>query len=178
MKLSLADFYRDMREQRIVLAFLGVFSQEIMVECRNIITDRQQIDQNVLLVLTSVFVELTENILRYSAEREIREGKSRGVGIVVVRETPTSLTVASGNRSTTEAGKKMVDTWAHLNQRSKDELRQMYRDQRRAAREENALGAGLGLIEIARRAVLPVQCDFTPSDDTHGFVSLEITIAK
>lgn len=178
MKLPLSDFYSELRQQRIVLAFLGVFSQEIMVECRKIITDRQQIDQNVLLVLTSVFVELTENILRYSSERETREGVARGVGIVVVQETEVSFTVISGNEAEREQGEQMLAHCKHLNSLNKEELRQLYRERRREARRDDAKGAGLGLIEIARRAAGPICCYYTAHDEARGFISLEITIAK
>ncbi|MGF1453445.1 MAG: SiaB family protein kinase [Opitutales bacterium] len=178
MNLPLSDFYRDLRHQRIVLAFLGVFSQEIMVECRKIITDRQQIDQNVSLVLTSVFVELTENILRYSAEREMRDGVARGVGIVVVQETQDSFTVVSGNQTAPQQGKHLLENCERLNTLDKEQLRQLYRERRREARAADQSGAGLGLIEIARRASAPMQCQLIEQSDEVAFVSLEIAIAK
>jgi hypothetical protein len=178
MNLSLSEFYGKMRDQRIVLAFLGVFSQDIMVECRKIITDRREVDQNVLLVLTSVFVELTENILRYSAERESREGIDRGVGIVVVRETETHFTVISGNRAQFAQGRALQDACGHLNGLDKEQLRLLYRERRREVRQPDARGARLGLIEIARRAAAPMVCEFAGHDGEEGFVSLEIMIAK
>lgn len=178
MRLSLPQFYRELREQNIVLAFLGVFSQEIMVECKKILTDRQAIDRNCLLILTSVFVELTENILKYSTERELRDGRERGVGIVVVRETGEQFTVFSGNRAAHGEGSRIKDRCAELNGMGKEQLREAYRQQRRESLKEGASGAGLGLIEIARRSSGPVGCEIEVIDEDSCFVSLTINIAK
>lgn len=178
MLATLPAFYQNLRDQKIVLAFLGVFSQEIMVECRKILTDRQNIDKNCLLILTSVFVELTENILKYSEERELRDGKRRGVGIIVVRETDTHFIVHSGNRAKLDSAKGLVETCNNLNSMDKDGLRQLYRERRREARKADAKGAGLGLIEITRRADGPVECAMEPLNEAYGFVSLSIQISK
>jgi hypothetical protein len=178
MNASLSEFYHKLRDESIVLAFLGVFSQEIMVECRKILTDRRQMDKNRLLVLTGVFVELTENILKYSAERELRNGKHRGVGIVVVRESATHFTIQSGNLAKTAVGEALVSHCNELNLLDAEALKTRYLSQRREARKQGATGAGLGLIEISRRADGPVQCQAEPRSEGLCFVSISIPIAK
>ncbi len=43
---------------------------------------------------------------------------------------------------------------------SKDELKALYKEQLRAEPEEGSKGAGLGFMEIARRASKPIEFDF------------------
>ena len=46
----------------------------------------------------------------------------------------------------------------------KDELKKYYKKQRREeAKEENSKGAGLGFIEMARRASSPIEYDILPA---------------
>jgi hypothetical protein len=59
---------------------------------------------------------------------------------------------------------------------SKDELKALYKEQLRAAPEEGSKGAGLGFVEIARRASKPIEFDFAEIDGTHAFFALKATI--
>ena len=48
---------------------------------------------------------------------------------------------------------------------SAEELRQLYREKLREPAEQSSKGASLGLIEIARRASLPISFEVVPSVD-------------
>lgn len=172
-------FYAKMREHRILLSFMGVFSQQVMVEYGRLLNEREEIDDNRKLILFGIFVELTENILRYSQERASGPGnEARGVGVVIVSETDATYCVSSGNQvppARAEAVKAYCDELATLDAEA---LRQRYREQRRAPRQPDQRGAGLGLIEVARRGDHPLACDFSRLDAEHAFLSLSIQINK
>jgi hypothetical protein len=59
---------------------------------------------------------------------------------------------------------------------SKDELKALYKEQLRAEPEQGSKGAGLGFMEIARRASKPLEFDFTNIDSDHAFFALKATI--
>ena len=59
---------------------------------------------------------------------------------------------------------------------SKDELKALYKEQLRAEPEVGSKGAGLGFMEIARRASKPIEFDFTELDDNRAFFALKATI--
>jgi hypothetical protein len=59
---------------------------------------------------------------------------------------------------------------------SKDELRALNKEQLRAEPEIGSKGAGLGFMEIARRASRPLEFDFTDIDPKHAFFALKATI--
>ena len=50
------------------------------------------------------------------------------------------------------------------------------KEQLRAEPEEGSKGAGLGFMEIARRASKPLEFDFTEIDANHAFFALKATI--
>jgi hypothetical protein len=58
---------------------------------------------------------------------------------------------------------------------SKEELRALHKEQLRADPEEGSKGAGLGFMEIARRASKPIEFDFTDLGD-YTFFALKATI--
>jgi hypothetical protein len=59
---------------------------------------------------------------------------------------------------------------------SKDELKALYKEQLRAEPEEGSKGAGLGFMEIARRASKPIEFDFADIDSTYAFFALKASI--
>jgi hypothetical protein len=63
-----------------------------------------------------------------------------------------------------------------IREMSKDELKALYKEQLRADPEEGSKGAGLGFMEIARRASKPLEFDFTEIDANFVFFALKATI--
>ena len=52
----------------------------------------------------------------------------------------------------------------------------MHKEQLRAMPEEGSKGAGLGIMEIARRASKPIEFDFTDVDDCYAFFTLKASV--
>ena len=59
---------------------------------------------------------------------------------------------------------------------NKDELKALYKEKLRADPEEGSKGAGLGFMEIARRATQPIEFDFVEVDADYTFFALKATI--
>ncbi len=64
---------------------------------------------------------------------------------------------------------------SRIREMSKEELKALYKEQLRADPEEGSKGAGLGFMEIARRASKPIEFDFTDLGD-YTFFALKATI--
>ena len=56
---------------------------------------------------------------------------------------------------------------------NKEELRALHKEQLRAEPEEGSKGAGLGFMEIARRASKPIEFDFADVDGDYAFFTLK-----
>ncbi|HHC24848.1 MAG TPA: hypothetical protein ENK58_05450 [Desulfobacterales bacterium] len=59
---------------------------------------------------------------------------------------------------------------------SQDELRKYYKEQRRKKPDARSKGAGLGFIEVARKAGRPIAFDFRKADGDFYFFSIKTVI--
>jgi hypothetical protein len=64
----------------------------------------------------------------------------------------------------------------HLNSLDRKELRKYYKQQRLENHNSESKGAGLGLIEIARRVSSKIEYTFTPYEEGYTFFTLFATI--
>jgi hypothetical protein len=170
--------YVAAHEQHIVLSFMGVVTQELLVGYAKFLPEQTGLSDNSRLVLFGTFVELAQNILRYSAERAGPAGHERGIGLVLVSEQEKTFTVASGNLVDRAAADSLEAQLTGLAAMDRDGLKAHYRDRRRAGPPAGSVGAGLGLIEVARRAAAPLAWNFSPQSDGRVFFSLSVPIAK
>ncbi len=169
--------YQDAKSRRILLSFMGVVTQELMVEYGKLLRNHEGLSENSRLVLFGTFIELGQNILRYSAERNGPEGMTRGVGIVIVSEQDHTFTVSSGNRVTPRAADLLSAQLAHLGSLDAEGLKQFQRERRRSGPPPESAGAGLGLIELSRRACAPLAHSLLPVEEGF-FFSLSVPITK
>ena len=130
----------------------------------------------------SVFVEQVSNMLYYSAWRD-RDGQAgrdeaaATMGVLAVGERADAYFIQTGHAigaPKVETIRRRID---HLNSMDKKALRQYHRERLKADNDNpESRGGGLGLIEIARRAVPPLRYVFRPIDDrlTHFTLYAEV----
>lgn len=175
---QLYTHYLNARDQRIVLSFMGVVTQELLVGYAKFIPQQAGLSDNSRLVLFGTFVELAQNILRYSSERAGANGQERGIGLVLVSEQENAFTVASGNLVSAEIAQHLRTQLEAIGTLDREGLKTLHRERRRAGPPAGSLGAGLGLIEVARRASAPLAWNLSPQPDGRFFFSLSVSIAK
>ena len=65
-----------------------------------------------------------------------------------------------------------------VNSMNKDQLKEYYQQQLRKDRPENSKGAGVGLIDIARKTDYPLNYNFIPIDEKYSFYTMTILFKK
>jgi len=147
-----------------------------------------QLSGSVAKAIFSVFVEQVTNILMYSEEKKKFtqppdfEPVDVSIGTVIMgnkmdnRETFFVQTKNAVKNENINFIKERID---HLNTLDKQELRQFYKEK---VREDNDIpdskGAGLGLIEIARRATAPIGYTFEPISNGLSFFTMYVEITQ
>lgn len=125
----------------------------------------------------SIFVEKMNNIISYSADKEVitvgGENVEASKGIFIFGEENNTFFIQTGNtikNSNVEFLKKRID---HVNTLEKSELRK-YQKAMLLSRNENpeSRGAGVGLIEIARRATSKIEYDIIQVDENKSFITM------
>jgi len=186
MKLDIFRYNKMLSDDDICIIYSGpMWSDGIdgMAESLQLRLDLNDLPPHISQCVFSVFVEQVNNIIMYSAEKErfdrSIENKhwevSRGVFILGLRDN--TYFVQSGNLMDTQRIEKLKSRLDYLNTLGKQELRQYYREQMKSENEDpESKGAGIGLIEIARRATSKIEYDFEPYSDDLSYFTMRVAI--
>lgn len=164
----------------ILICFAGPFSHSIIEELGTAVKrylQAEQVTRTSLMSVFSIFIEQAQNVKHYS-ERKNTEAKSDGFfgsGIVVIGRCGDKYLVSSGNFVDPDDMREAVAGLDKLKGLDRQGLKAAYKEQ---LRKETAPGksAGLGFIDMARKASEPLQYAINQIDDQHCFFSLKAII--
>jgi len=179
---NLFQVKKDLDSCGIFLSFSGPISQNLMVELGDILKHRMELAEATtptILRVFSILVEQSQNIIRHSAEKIPEydsETEKMMFGTIAVGYKEGKYFVIGGNKIENDDVEKLKEKLTELQQMSKEDLKQSYRQQRKKDAEEGHKGAGLGLIELARKSSEPIEFCFEKIDDEFSFFSLKTLI--
>lgn len=178
-------FYEGLSDSHVMLTFKGAMSQDTLVEIGDILRlPDTDIDgahyTSTIKKLFAIMVEMAQNILFYSAERRYlpSQDKEVGIGMLVLMQSDSNYIVACGNRMSNRHVESIEQKCRYINQLDATQLRKYYTEQRRQSRPVDSSGAGLGLIDIARRSGNALQYSFHRIDDSESFFTLSVKLDK
>lgn len=130
----------------------------------------------------SVFIEQVTNVLMYSAEKEKyaihgKEEVEVPTGMLVLGQKGKKFFIQTGNVISRESIPLIEGRINHLNSLDKQGLRALHKRQLTHGDDNpGSKGAGLGLIEIARRSTAPLKYTFEPIDGNSMYFTLYVEI--
>jgi hypothetical protein len=174
--LTLRDTYL---QQRIMLCFNGPISRSLIEEIgkalRNYL-DTQQTAPAAAMDVFAAYIEMTQNIRHY-ARRQGYSDEQASATVAVAQDAEGRYQVSAGNLVEHSDGERLVATIEGLASLDKAELKAAYKRQLRQPRDAaSPSGAGLGLLDIARKSSHPLQASLQPLPSGQGFFSLTATI--
>jgi hypothetical protein len=176
------DFFglRDLfTRNRILLCFNGPISRSLIEEIGNALKNYLQADNaqpSAAMDVFGVYIEMTQNIRHYAMEQGYGEAESSAT-IIVARDPAGAYLVQAGNVVEEADGHALVADVARLATLDKAALKAAYKEQLRRPREEStSSGAGLGLIDIARKSSQALAARLTTLPDGKAFFSLKAVI--
>ena len=161
-----------------MICFNGAFAHSIIEEIGNALRrylQEQEEQKSAALDVFAVYIEQAQNIRAYLARKQFRDPAEANAIIVIARKGERYV-VSSGN--IVEAGDQ-AGLAARLEEvRAADAgvLKQMFRQRLRSEDRNPGGGAGMGLIEVARRCAEPLQYAFHPLDAGHSFFTLTAVV--
>jgi hypothetical protein len=173
-----------MQGNGVIFAYSGYVTEQVLSGVGEAIKQKMTIEdanRKTMRSVFAVFVEQMQNIIRYSAEK-IPPGETADsvmalrYGILTVGQEGAGYIVHAGNLIEHGDTGRLRDRLAALRAMSKDELKAAYKAQLKTGPDEFSKGAGIGFIEIARRASEPIDFDFTDVDSEHAFFALRACI--
>jgi uncharacterized protein DUF6272 len=185
---QLMDMRSMLHKQGVIFAYSGYVTEPVLSGVGEALKQKLTIDDADTKTLRSVFaifVEQMQNIIRYSAEKAGQplppasdEGALKEIryGILTIGREGGDYVVCAGNLVAKGDVERLQERLSRIRDMSKDELKALYKEKLRADPEQGSKGAGLGFIEVARRATKPIEFDFADIDGDHAFFAIKATI--
>lgn len=174
---DLFEIRETYNEKNILLCFNGPFSQGLIEEIGSALKKYLQSEaasSSSSLDIFAVYIEIAQNIREYSAARGYREADASAT-VVISRDGQGRYEISAGNIVEPADGQALVERINGLAAMDKAELKALYKEQIRKPREDEG-GAGLGLIDIARKAGAPISCSLHPTGGSRSLFSLRVVI--
>jgi hypothetical protein len=176
---SLAALREFFSAERILICFNGPISRTLISEIGVALKDHIESTRDCMgaaMDVFSVYIEMSQNIRHYSASQHFVEPEATAT-VVIAESGDGHYVVSAGNVVQQADGEALLERVQHLASLDKVQLKVLYKEQLRRPRSEGVTtGAGLGLIDVARKSSAPLQCSLDVLDAGMAFFTLRATI--
>jgi len=175
---SISNIYDEMIGNGFSLVYLGEFNHEItrmfttMTESN---MERNSEERSVQRKVFHVMVETLQNMNKHSDE--LSKTSQTGSGLFIIGKKNDTYYVITSNKVAAEHREFLEETLIKVNNASKEELKEMYKRQMKEGVLTEKGGAGLGLIDIARKTEEKLNFQFIPFDDKYYFFILKVEVS-
>ncbi|MBF0565834.1 MAG: hypothetical protein HQK89_11370 [Nitrospirae bacterium] len=176
--IKLLDLKNYLDGKGVFLYFNGRISHDLLIQLGDTLKQelkREEVESNTIVKVFSMFIEQMQNVVRYSAPGETNVPPAPAhfqVGVVSVGYDGNYYFVASGNRVPATDVNRIREKLEKIRSMDKDQLKVYYKEMRKKDIPEDSVGAGLGFIEMARKADKPLEFEFSELNDRESFFSL------
>lgn len=181
---NLHQLIGELTSYGIIVSFNGSFTQGIIEEIGTAITSYLQAEKNTdetdIHNVFSVYIEQAQNIKTYFVKKAVGNDKleiNRRAfeSIIVIGRHDDRFFVCSGNLVHNDDVKKLKESIDYVNSLTKDQLKQYYKATLRRT-DSNSDSAGLGIIDMARKAAFPLEYMFMSRDERYSFFTLKVSL--
>lgn len=181
MENTIYILQKKLKQANIEFIFSGVFSQGLIEELGIALKQRLQIQQAAKSKISSTFftfVEQTQNIKQYEVSKESTENFSiiAGSGVIAISKTDIGYCINSGNIILNEDIPNLKEKLDKIIAMNEIELTNYFRETSRKEVDMTSGRAGLGLIQIARKASGKIDYNFEKIDDSYSYYTLTVNV--
>lgn len=173
---SISNIYDEMIENGFSLVYLGEFSHEITKMFTSMAEsdmEKNSEERSVQRKVYHVMVETLQNMNKHSDE--IKE-RNIGNGLFIIGKKHDVYYVITSNKVAKNHKDHLEKALISVNSATAQELKEMYKRQIKEGSLSNKGGAGLGLIDIARKTGETLNYQFLPLDEENYFFILKVEI--
>ncbi|HEX7647789.1 MAG TPA: biofilm regulation protein kinase SiaB [Noviherbaspirillum sp.] len=177
--IDLFSLQQTYNQQRIMLCFNGPLTRSLIEEIGNALRNylqRENAPPSSSMDVFGAYIEMTQNIRHYAASKGWDESAASAT-VVISRDDQGRYVVSAGNIVEDADGSVLADRVAALAAMDRAQLKSEYKEQLRKPRDEaSTSGAGLGLIDMARKASEPLSCSLRKLEDGRAFFSMRVVM--
>lgn len=174
---SVLTIYDELLENGISLVYLGEFNHDITKMFTSMAEDDMERKSEKISTKKKVYhvmVETLQNMNKHSDE--LTDEGNIGRGLFMIGKKEESYYIITSNRVSKSKKELLESALEEINAASMEELRDMYMQQIKHGSLSEKGGAGLGLIDIARKTTGYHDFQFLPFDDDSYFFILKVEI--
>lgn len=178
---NLMGLQKALQDYGVMITFSGRFTQEVIEELGDAVRkylETEAISLRDTFAVFSVFIEQTQNIKNYSAQKSASPlgEKIANSGIVAIGKSGEGYFVSSGNLLDAQDVDRLTCHLESIMAQDKAGLKKMYKDQLKKEPTGCSVGAGLGMIDMARKACQPLQYSIVAVDEALCFFTLQVQV--
>jgi len=169
-----------LRDNGVVLYFKGPVTQEVVEGLGSMIRRKVDFEIDSRTKASSVFavlVEQLQNVLHYAADSVDLASGRMAKAELVIRHVEEGFSLTCGNQVAMDRAGRISERLDALAAIGKEDLKALYKSARQNGPDDLSRGAGLGLLEMARRAVKPLRYEIVPIDARLGWFWLDVVIS-
>lgn len=173
------DIHKKMLDTNLSLVYQGGFSQEItkaFVSLAEKNMDQAEEIRSVKRKVFNVMVECLQNIVKHS--NEMKDTPIGQNAIFLVGVDQVKYVISSGNIIYSENIPTLETLLNKINSLDKEGLKSYYKEVIKEGKLSEKGGAGLGLIDMARKSGEKLIYEFKTIDEQYAFFSLQILIPR
>lgn len=176
------ELHKIMLSKKLILVYEGEFTQEntkIVLSMAENNMEKIGEENNIKRKVFNVMVECLQNICKHADEyKKVSDDIEDHPAIFMIGKGDEGYVVASGNAMHTEKVESLKEKLHHINSLDKEGLKNLYKDIITKGTMNEKGGAGLGLIDMARKSGQKLDFDFEKIDNKFSFFSIQTKISS
>ena len=175
----LYDFHNQMEDNNLIMVYQGDFSQELI---RTILSftelkfNTQEIGNNTRRRIFNLMVECLQNVSKHQFKGQ--HDDPRKSSMFMIGFTDDDFLIITSNPIQNIHIPRLQRILEEVNALDKDGLKQLYQKVRMENRFSEKAGAGIGIIDMARKSGKKLEYNFEAIDDELSVYSLMVKVPK
>jgi hypothetical protein len=177
--MKVKELELELYKSDIIFAFSGSISYNVLSAISLSIKDElNRIDgtSKELFNVYYVLIELVQNIMNYSINKDEDSGNGSGTCFIKHHKQSKKFKVCSGNLIANEQVSKIREKLDKINSFDEVGLKAYYKEIRRSGKDSHDKGGGLGFIEIARKTSEKLYYEITKIDNKKSYFEINVNI--
>ena len=178
----LQDYQLDTEAKKALVYYKGTFNQDTLLRISNYLRDGLPTHRKISKKIFSIFIELAQNISKYSAEHNqfLDIEDKNGIGVIAIYQFGSDYILKGGNLVNSTTAVKLKQHCHEINQLDYHGLKRLRKELNSQPLEDNATGGKIGLLQIALKSEHPIEVNYTtqPNNNSMAFVVISTKVTE
>lgn len=179
---NIYEMYKRMDSDEIILAFKGDITDDLLTSVFQIMESRLEMSPAELRLkkkVNNILIECLQNVYHHMEDfidNEKQDDHAGSAMFLICQDKNNSFRIVTGNHLLNSNIEKLKSKIDIINAMSPEELKTHYLDALKNTELSRKGGAGLGLLDMARKSGNKIDYRFDPVNDRISFFSLMVRV--